>query len=173
MPDFAVEDVEIRALAKGDSIEELTRLLNRAYRPLAEMGLKYLATHQDSAMTSKRIRHGTCLVAVLDYQMVGTILYEPPHIKGETAWFDQPTVAKISQMGVEPECQRRGIASRLMIEAENLARVDCAQELALDTAETAYHLIKWYERLGYRFIEYCNWEITNYRSVIMSKSISR
>ncbi|MBW1796697.1 MAG: GNAT family N-acetyltransferase, partial [Deltaproteobacteria bacterium] len=48
---------------------------------------------------------------------------------------------------------------------------DGASELALDTAEQATHLINWYERLGYRFIEYVDWDVTNYRSVIMSKRV--
>ena len=32
-------------------------------------------------------------------------------------------------------------------------------------------LITWYERRGYRFVEYCDWEVTNYRSVIHTKTL--
>jgi len=35
----------------------------------------------------------------------------------------------------------------------------------------ADHLIKMYESRGYRFIEYHQWGITNYRSVVMSKKL--
>jgi hypothetical protein len=43
--------------------------------------------------------------------------------------------------------------------------------MALDTAEPAAHLIAFYNRLGYRFIEHAQWRMTNYRSVIMSKTL--
>jgi len=44
-----------------------------------------------------------------------------------------------------------------------------ALEIALDTAEGAAHLIRFYEKRGYEFIQYVQWEVTNYRSVIMSR----
>ena len=47
-----------------------------------------------------------------------------------------------------------------------------AAEIALDTAETADDLIRFYSRRGYRFIEHVNWgDAVNYRSVVMSKTI--
>jgi hypothetical protein len=58
-----------------------------------------------------------------------------------------------------------------MLHAEACAERDDAAELAVDTAEPARHLIDWYTRLGYRFIEYAQWDVTNYRSVVMSKPI--
>lgn len=45
------------------------------------------------------------------------------------------------------------------------------KELALDTCEDAAHLIKYYESRGYRFIEHVKWDLVNYRSVVMSKSL--
>ena len=54
---------------------------------------------------------------------------------------------------------------------EGKAKALGADELALDTAEGASHLIGYYEKRGYRFMEYVNWDVTNYRSVIMSKTI--
>ncbi|KXK57320.1 MAG: hypothetical protein UZ07_CHB004000728 [Chlorobi bacterium OLB7] len=59
-----------------------------------------------------------------------------------------------------------------MIElAEAEARALGATELALDTAQPAEHLCQWYQRLGFRFIEYAQWDVTNYRSVILSKRL--
>lgn len=85
---------------------------------------------------------------------------------------DRPEVAHISQFGVEPSFQRKGFGRVLMAAAEELAVRDGAVELALDTAEPASHLIKWYTRLGYRYIEPVDWRPqTNYRSVVMSKKL--
>lgn len=49
-------------------------------------------------------------------------------------------------------------------------RLPC--ELALDTAVPATHLIDRYKRLGYRTVAHYQRDVTNYRSVIMSKEVS-
>jgi len=161
----------IRPLSQSDSLQQLTDLLHRAYKTLADMGLRYLATHQSEEITRQRIARGTCFLAILGDRWIGTITYHPRGIARGSPWYDRPEVAKISQMAVEPEYQRRGIGRRLMDHVEEFARTDGAQELAMDTAETARHLTEWYTRRGYRFIEYCQWNVTNYRSVVMSKRL--
>ena len=163
--------VTIRPLGPDDSLEELTELLHRAYRKLAEMGLKYLATHQTVDITRKRISHSKCFVAVYDGRIVGTINYNPKETAHGSPWYERPDVAKLTQMGVEPELHGCGLGRMLMDHAEAAARADGAAELAMDTAETAHHLIEWYARRGYRFIEYVDWDVTNYRSVVMSKTL--
>ncbi|WP_246665056.1 GNAT family N-acetyltransferase [Neorhizobium sp. P12A] len=60
---------------------------------------------------------------------------------------------------------------QLLRKADELAIASGAAELALDTAEPATHLVEWYTRLGYRFIEHAQWSHTNYRSVILSKRL--
>ena len=72
---------------------------------------------------------------------------------------------------VEPELQRTGLGAALLEFVERKARADGFAELALDTAEGATHLIAYYSGRGYRFIDYTNWDVTNYRSVIMSKTL--
>ncbi|RKX22409.1 MAG: GNAT family N-acetyltransferase [Candidatus Zixiibacteriota bacterium] len=140
------DTVFLRPLADSDSLEELTDLLHRSYKALADMGLRYMATHQDIGITRRRISDGTCWVAVIGEQIVGTITYHnPAHTKG-SPFMEHPEVAHISQLGVEPDFQRRGIATQLMNQAEKQARDDGASEIALDTAESAGHLIDWYKR---------------------------
>lgn len=174
MNEPGIGEVSIRSLAAQDSIEQLTLLLHRAYKRLADMGLKYVATHQSPDVTRKRIGTGVCLVAERDGDIVGTILYRTPDTAGHSPWLDRPDVAHISQFAVEPELQKQGIGRRLIAAAEERALVDGALELALDTAETAEHLIRYYERLGYRYIEPIDWRPhTNYLSVVMSKTLKR
>ena len=45
------------------------------------------------------------------------------------------------------------------------------EELALDTSEGALHLIGYYKKRGYRYIETVKWDACNYNSVIMSKKL--
>lgn len=67
----------IRLLRLSDSIAELTLLLRRAYRVLADMGFNYTATCQDEATTARRIEGGECYVmtagAALIAPLIGTI----------------------------------------------------------------------------------------------------
>ncbi|MCP4685270.1 MAG: GNAT family N-acetyltransferase [bacterium] len=135
------------------------------------MGLRYLATHQDVSVTRDRIKLGTCFVAEAEGEIIGTITYhDPGHVKG-SKWMERDNVAHLNQLAVEPDLQGHGIATRLVEHAEVYARSRGIAEIALDTAEPAHQLIAWYSKLGYRFIEYTDWEVTNYRSVVMSKSL--
>jgi len=163
----------IRPLDAGDSLEELTEMLHRAYRPLAEMGFKYFATHQNVEQTRKRIQTGSCLLATQDKRIVGTVTWyaHEPNSPKWPALYRTPGVAHFGQFGVEPEFQRHRIGLRLLQRIEDDAKRAGCNVLALDTAEGAAHLVQWYQRLGFQTVDYVQWEVTNYRSVIMRKSL--
>ena len=172
-PSVEASRLSIRSWRSTDSIPELTRLLHRAYKPLADMGLRFVATYQDDEMTRKRISVGTCFVAQREPEgvMVGTINYRPPGAADGTPWYELPTVAYFGQFAVEPALQRAGIGEMLLNAAEQAAKCDGATELAFDTSEQATHLIAYYSRRGFRFIEHVRWPDVNYRSVVMSKGL--
>lgn len=154
-----------------DSLAVLTELLHLCYQALADMGLQFVAASQPQDVTAKRIKDATCLVACVNEQIMGTIcFYSPAHTKG-APWYDQSHVAKFGQFAVHPRYQKRGIGEVLLQAVEELARRDTAGELALDTAEGAEHLIRYYSKKGYRFVEFTQWKQTNYRSVLLSKQL--
>ncbi|WP_245411068.1 GNAT family N-acetyltransferase [Microvirga flavescens] len=161
----------IRRLAATDSIDDLTSLLHRAYAGLAAMGFNYTAVDQSADVTLARIADGLCFVAEMDSTIVGTIMYYPSGTKGGCPWYDRPNIAKIGQFGVEPSCQGTGVGALLLQRAEAEAALAGADEIALDTAEEAHHLVSWYGRCGYRFIEHAQWDGKVYRSVILSKPL--
>jgi GNAT superfamily N-acetyltransferase len=134
--------------------------------------MRFLASYQPVETTAKRIARGECAVAEVGGRVVGTVVFRPMGSGRGTPWYERADVATVGQFAVEPAWQRRGIGARLMDWAEGRARETGAAELALDTAETAEELIRFYARRGYRFIEYVNWgDVVNYRSVVMSKRI--
>lgn len=163
--------ISIRPWLATDSAAELTELLHLAYARLAAMGLRFWATHQSAEVTEKRIASGECFVAVADGVICGTILFRPAAATAGSPWYDRPDIASFGQFAVEPGLQSQGLGRRLIAHVEDRAAASGARELALDTAVPATHLVEWYTRLGYRFIEYAQWQHTNYRSVLLSKAV--
>ncbi len=164
-------NIIIRPWSDQDSVEELTTLLHRAYKVLADLGLRFLATHQDMETTRERISTGKCFIAELDGVIIGTITYyDSAHTDG-SPFLDLPGTSHMGQLGVEPRLRGQRIGTKLICHVEKVALEDGADELALDTAEPATHLINWYQRMGYRFVEHVQWNVTNYRSVVMSKTL--
>lgn len=167
------ECIEFRLLSSEDSIEELTQLLHRSYKVLADMGLNYVAATQDYSITLERSRNAyKCYIGVYKNKIVATISLYSPSSSDKSSWYSKDFVAKVGQFAVAPELQKHGIGSRMMDIAEEEARsIKNVKELALDTAETANHLINFYKKREYKFIETIRWGIVNYNSVILSKAL--
>jgi len=136
------------------------------------MGLKFMATDQIVEVTRARVAQGECFVATSSGNViVGTIVFRNGAQTKGCPWYDRPEVASFGQFAVEPGLQSNGLGRRLLAHVEERARASGSGEIALDTAEPARHLVDWYGRLGYRAIETAQWGHTNYRSVIMSKTL--
>ncbi len=165
----------VRRLAPTDSIPEITRLLHRAYAPQVAMGLKPLAGRQDDATTAERAANSECYLAVLPGngkdRIVGVILFEEVEQVTFPPFFLRPDVAHFAQFGVDPDLQGMGIGRMLLDKVESRARENKATELALSMAEPDTNLRAFYEKRGFRFIEYWQWPYTNYRSCILSKKL--
>jgi GNAT superfamily N-acetyltransferase len=161
----------LRLIEPRDSVSELTELLHRAYAPLAQSGWRYLASWQDENVTRDRIADGECWVAELNGRLIGTATLRPPGKSRGTPWHERPDVCVFGQFAVEPAFQRAGLGTSLVRCLEARARAMGAAHLALDTADEASHLIRFYERMGYRFVEHVQWEQANYRSSILSKPL--
>jgi GNAT superfamily N-acetyltransferase len=166
--------VLIRPIEPADSLDELTSLLHRAYRELAEMGFRFYASHQTSEQTAKRIAGAYCWVATSGEKLVGTVCLSDDRRKhaSRCEYYHRPGVWTCNQFAVEPDLRRRGIGAAMMDLVEEAAAASGAAEIALDTAEGAAHLIRYYERRGYHIVGHVQWEITNYRSVVMSKRLA-
>lgn len=167
-----IKGLVIRHYRDDDSIPEITRLLHQSYAALAQMGLRYTATYQDEEVTLRRLLRGVAFVAELDREIVATVtLYPESPLETLSEWYRKEGVHYFGQMAVRPDLQGKGIGTRLVSLMEEEARKLGATELALDTAVPALHLREWYRRLGYRQVEELHWGTTNYRSVILSKTL--
>lgn len=166
------KDFQIRRFdEEKDSVTELTGLLHRAYKRLADMGLNFVATYQGDEETKKRISKGECFVTTLNDTVIGTVTLYKDRRKSSCKWYANDGVSYFGQFAVEPEYQNLGIGSRIMEFIEAYAKESGLRELALDTSEKAQHLIDYYDKRGYRFIQHHEWDRVNYRSVVMSKTL--
>lgn len=170
---YTNENFQIRCWCPEDSISELTALLHKSYKTLADMGLNYVAASQDDAETLKRISSAeSCFIGLYKGKIMATLSLYKPKASKKCAWYNQENVAKLGQFAVMPDFQKCGIGNQLMAFAEEKARTfDGVTELALDTAESAYHLIAYYEKRGYRRVDKVQWTQSNYPSVILSKAL--
>src|SRR5687768_948786 len=116
-------EVVIRPIEAGDSVDELTGLLHRAYRELAEMGFRFFASHQTSEQTAKRIAGARCWVAVTAGRLVGTVCLSDDRRKHDSrcAYYQRPGVWTCNQFAVEPALRRRGIGAAMMEVVEGAA----------------------------------------------------
>ncbi len=189
----AAPRIRFRPLQASDSMHELTELLHRAYAPLAAMGLRSVATHQDVPTTIERSAEAETWVGELDGRLVATLGLIGPDVPSTAAWYSRADVAHIHQFGVAPELQGSGVGGALLALVEARARRLGASELAMDTSERASHLIAWYSKRGYRQVSSIDWgqmaraggratpgtggvdrlaQQINYRSVILSRSLA-
>ena len=163
--------MQIRPLHADDSFEELTALIRAAYAQLAALGFRYWGTYQSVEDTRHRCASGTCLVALAEGRIVGTVLLKEIFDEDDPALYLEPGTRVVSQFAILPELQGRGTGSKLLKEAERVARRAGASQVALDTAEGAAHLIAFYEKRGYRLAGTVDWHDTNYVSVLMAKTL--
>jgi GNAT superfamily N-acetyltransferase len=170
--DTALDSITIEAFSEDrHSVKDITDLLHRSYARLAQMGLNFWATVQPPEVTRKRLLDGQGLVATLGGRIVGTITFYDQFHGEECAWYQLPTVSRFGQFAVEVELQSLGIGRTLIDKVTGLARTAGKKELALDTSEQAAHLLEYYRKKGFRFVQHMQWSGVNYRSVVLSKEI--
>jgi GNAT superfamily N-acetyltransferase len=158
-----------------NSLEEITDLLHQSYASLAGRGFNYVAATQTTAVTESRLTAGKGYIARLmgEAKIIGTVTYYTTArvAPDEPEYYKKSAVGHFGQFAVHPEMQKLGIGSRLVEFVESLAQAEGKEEIACDTAEGATDLIEYYTNLGYRLIEYHQWDKACYRSVILSKRL--
>jgi GNAT superfamily N-acetyltransferase len=167
------EKVVIRRFGKSDSVRELTLLVNRAYKELADAGIHNIGATQDDEVTRQRIKQGECWVAELEGRIVGTVVFVEASRASGSSWHNRPGVAEWHQFAVDPEFQRLGIGSMLLETAEGRAKETGALELAGTTSVRAKHLVAMYARKGFHTVAYIDWLSRIYGRVVLSKSLQK
>jgi GNAT superfamily N-acetyltransferase len=154
MTEQLLQAIQIRSLAPGDSLDELTSMLHRALSRLGRMGLNCTGFNQSLETSAQRVRLGECHVAVCDGRLIGTLTRHKPDRRSDCRWYRQPDVASVHQFAVDPGFQGTGCGKALRLVATRWAREHDYAELALDTPALASHLIEFYVAQGFRIVEH-------------------
>ena len=153
------------------SVDRITDLLHEAYEPLYKAGLHYYAATQSPKATLWRFLTGIGFVAMLKDEIIGTVTYYSEYLDDDCSWYKRKEVCHFGQFAVQRRYQRQGIGRALIEMMERKALNERKKELALDTSEKAEELIEYYERRGFRKVDLVQWDVTNYRSIVMSKTL--
>lgn len=166
-----LDAIEIRPLARDDSLDELTSMLHRAFSTLGRMGIDCTCVNQTLETTARRVRLGDCHVAVREGRLIGTVTLHRPERRSESRWYRQPDVASLHQFAVDPRFQGTGCGKALLEAATNWAKDRGYGELALDTPALAAHLVEFYRSQGFRLVEEVQLPGKAYRSAVLSRTI--
>jgi predicted N-acetyltransferase YhbS len=102
----------IRDWQPADDIAAITQLLHAAYAGLAESGLRFLASHQDEAMTHRRLESGRAFIAAIDNRIVSTITLYGPDPNSRCEVYRRPGTFHLGQLAVHPDAQGLWIGAR-------------------------------------------------------------
>ncbi|MEY9850241.1 ribosomal protein S18 acetylase RimI-like enzyme [Streptacidiphilus sp. BW17] len=165
------EAVVVRRLTRGDSLEELTTVLHRAYFDHAAAGRVFFASYQTVQDTAHRLARGECWVAVAGSQLVGTVTvsatYEVPE------GYPAPLGAgSFWQLAVAPSQRGTGLGQRMLAVAESRVADLGSSQVVIDTSSSATDLLRWYRRRGYIPVGTWRWDVTNYESVVLLKKLA-
>ncbi|MFD3996072.1 GNAT family N-acetyltransferase [Streptomyces sp. NPDC058583] len=153
-------------------MEELTRLLHRAYATHAASGLRFFASYQSAEDTRFRLEKGECWVAWSEGgDMVGTITVVAPFLAPAGYPVRRPA-GSFWQLAVDPTCRGHGLGHRLMELAEGRVRARGLSQVVIDTSAEADDLVSWYRRRGYVPIGAWRWAVTNYDSIVLGKDLA-
>jgi ribosomal protein S18 acetylase RimI-like enzyme/predicted nucleotidyltransferase len=151
---------------KSSDVPQLQGLLSQAYRRLRDMGLNYNATFADEQLTHDGLYDGgAVLVVEKQNEIIGTL-----KLKNAGGVHDKKGLY-LSRFAVSPKLQKYGIGTHLLNLAERIARREKYQYLQLDTAQSAEHLLKYYQGKGFQITNPIYYEGKTYTSWVLQKDL--
>ena len=172
LPELRLNPIYIRPLRLGDSIDDLTSMLHRAFGDLGRRGLRCTCVEQSLDTTLQRIQRGSCYLALDQHHIVGTMTLEVPDPGADVAWYRQPQVASLHQLAVDPRLQGSGCGKALLRVAQRWALKAGYGQLALDTPSRAAELVGFYQGQGFQVVDRVQLPGRAYESTVLSMTLA-
>ena len=167
-----MNDIEVYELTENIPYEEITQLLNRAFAELKEQKLDYAAASQTPEVTKARIDGGSCVLARVSGQLVGTMSYHICHNEGTGKWYEDDTYISFSQMAIDPDYRNNGVMMEMMKYLMiHVLRDKEIKSTISDTSMKADHLVKTYVKTGMQIVDVISWPGTNYYSYVFRRAL--
>ncbi|MGA0556429.1 GNAT family N-acetyltransferase [Larkinella sp. VNQ87] len=141
-------------LATLNDVPVLLQLIRRVVPLMQAAGnFQWDDQYPNATVFGKDIEHGQLWVADLDGQVVGvaaiTTDQEPEY--AQVGWDLTETAVVVHRLAVDPDVRGRGIAARLMEQAETVARQRGIPVLRIDTNTQNEATQRLFPKLGYEF----------------------
>jgi GNAT superfamily N-acetyltransferase len=163
--------VTIRRLESKDSVQELTDLLNSAFKSVGQRSYTYGMAEQSEETTRMQIKSGDCWVAELDGRLIGVVILYPPRLDVRRRWY-RPRLSRLSAylrlVAVHPDFQGVGIGTMLLGHCERIAMRMGAWEL-VGSCPVGSRQLSLFKRRGYRVFRYVSFSGTDHHSVFFAK----
>ena len=164
-------DFAIRRQRSGDSHEELTSLLHRAFAELACQGIDCESARQSTARTKERVARGECFIAVKGRHMIGTVTLEVADRGALIPTYRDLSTASVHQLAVDPANQGNGVGRSLIGYAAAWASARRFERLAVDTPQSAQRQVAWYVDRGFDVSKTMQVPGRAYASIVLSKTL--
>ena len=164
--------INLRLLEPTDSLEELTRLINRAYAVPAALGVELEGATQGVDRTRQRIARGLCWVAHADDgKLVGTATVSAGWSDPACAYLSRPGLVCRYQLAVEPELHGAGVGHALRQETERWAKALDFTEMVGFTDESHSKQIRAALRDGATIVDRVTWPGDKHAHVVYAKPL--
>lgn len=147
--------------AAADDVQAILACLRAAFGEFRDRysASAFADTVLDAETVQSRLREMTVLLAIVERRVVGTV-----------SWTANGAGGHLRGMAIVPEWQRRGVASALLVTAEQeLLGCGCSY-VTLDTTEPLTRASQFYKTHGYarsgRIVDYFGMQLHEYRKVL-------
>lgn len=163
-------NIVIKERSEDISYKVISDTVQKAYAVWDEKGYDYAARHYTAEDIERVTATGTCLVALADGKLVGTLVY---YLNRDYKELGTTNSVHSHVLAVVPEYMGHGIAAMLFNRMlDDATKASCGEYVA-DTCADNKRLLMMYTRLGCRIVSYTSFANTSYYSAIFMKPLNK
>jgi ribosomal protein S18 acetylase RimI-like enzyme len=142
--------------ADNHLFNDVSLIINECAHWLSQKGMTHWLSYYTPEVIAEKIAHGNMFIVYEKGEPAATVSLsiDSPSYYDDTniAHFEEPTEKGlyISALGVRPEFQGKGLATKLVAKAEDMARQNNIKYVRFDARKDYTKLIEFYQKVGYQ-----------------------